>query len=313
MRLILIVGFGRMGLVHFSILNRIKWKGDRIEVVERSFLIRLALKFLGIRTHSSIEAFLKRTRGEVGSVYGVVSTPIATHSDVVRRLLRLERISAIFIEKPMRIDNGLVEFSDKSGVYLQAGYVYRFRPIITQLKGFVSTSRAVHSYTIDYWANQLRHGSRQSSISLLEDMGCHALDAALFLFGEISLLSVEERHEEQGVLTAVRMSIRHASGIEGEVLVDKDRHTARKADMKVICLDADGNLLVDSSDTKSHTSPDQQFAISPQSYSVPFYLRGEEFTLQMDEFIRRSGEISDHHQAHSIDGLLTVVDQSKCT
>ena len=75
-----VVGFGRMGLTHFSILN----SHPDVEFVgacdSSSFVLRNVTKSLGIPTYKDYGRMIKETRPD----FAIIATPTAMHADALQ-------------------------------------------------------------------------------------------------------------------------------------------------------------------------------------------------------------------------------------
>ena len=127
-----VIGFGRMGLTHFSILNA----HPKVELVavcdSSSFILKIAAKYMGVQTFKEPEKMIER----VPLDFLIIATPTAHHADMVR--LAIDKGLHVFVEKPfvLRVEQGQEILSLLQGKTLvnQVGYVLRFSDIFRQVK-----------------------------------------------------------------------------------------------------------------------------------------------------------------------------------
>ncbi|WP_445775280.1 hypothetical protein [Shewanella sp.] len=272
---ILIIGFGRIALSHVPLLLGYGVHKKQIRVVEKSFVNRFICKTFGLKTDKEL------TRKQVGdSQYIMVLTPTDAKGKILRKLSSWGYSGELFVEKPLPsclfTDPLLVEFFEK--VNLRVGYMYRFDPFIARLKDIAPRCRRL---TILLKSNQFSVASRQVHIGLLEDLGCHVVDAVFFLTGERELEIVSIKPEFVGqVLTRI---VIEALSRNTEVLmtIDQNDQSVRKATFEVTVLANDGTLIENNRRSFSANK------ISIEPLALEYYLRGESYSLQINAFLNK--------------------------
>ena len=224
------IGAGRMGRTHASVLQSLA--GVRITDV---------VDFVPEAAETVARSFGARVRdlGEVLADEAVaavlVTTPTATHADVVTRAARSGK--AIFVEKPIAdtLDAAerVVRAVEEAGVACQVGFQRRYDP------GYLEAKRRIDAGELGRLENFRAVGRDPSpppldflktSGGLLVDMGIHDFDTARFLFGDVAEVSAvgtvvrDERLREHGLYDLVIATLRFVNG--GLGTVENALHTA---------------------------------------------------------------------------------------
>jgi predicted dehydrogenase len=187
-----IVGMGKMGLLHASLLSTLNEVEVRA-VSEPQFSIRrFGGKMLpGIRFVRTIAEL----RGEgLDAVY--VTTPPRSHATLVRTVLE-DRIAAhVFVEKPLAssAQEGQEIFHlarahcGVSMVGYQKRFAVTFRKARDLLRdGAIGEIRSAdaYAYSSDFAYVGVDHSQARARGGALRDIGCHAVDLLLWFFGGI--------------------------------------------------------------------------------------------------------------------------------
>jgi predicted dehydrogenase/glycine/D-amino acid oxidase-like deaminating enzyme len=134
---ILLIGAGRFGLAHLVEWKRLAADGDVdiAGIVVNSEASRKAIEAEhGIPVHHQLDDALVRGVDAVDIV-----TPSETHGALVRRCLPLANV---LVEKPLAMDPAeageLRKLAVKSGHVLMVGHLFRFHPVVRELKRIVA-------------------------------------------------------------------------------------------------------------------------------------------------------------------------------
>ena len=301
---ILIVGGGKMGLSHMAILNRLLDKNS-IALCDSSRLSRYIFGKLGIATFATLDAALQdptRWRG------AVVATPTASHYPVARALL--ERGIACFIEKPLTLNPALSQalavLQQTQGTPVQMGLVTRFIQPFVRLRGI--TRQGLLGRPLRYRARMMgnvvakpdnaswRTDFRQGG-GCLNEYGPHLLDLCRAIFGEVQTLNSAKYgqvHSTRGD-DSFDIGWTHASGTEGTLWLDWCDTSRRKSAMDFQVDFEHGQVRANNAELSVQVHPGAPLDAAGQAalqapllpYPVNFYLRGEEFSLQLEVFLGR--------------------------
>ena len=121
--------------------------------------------------------------GEDGFDGAVVATPTATHVDIARKLLEARK--HVFVEKPMtyRSEDGemLAGLAAKKRVVLTCGYIERFNPAVSTVKGFAREGRYGKMIMLEFHREN-RIPLHVKDVGIIYDTSVHDIDTANWLF-----------------------------------------------------------------------------------------------------------------------------------
>ena len=185
-----VVGFARMGLTHFSILNSHP-EVHLVAVCDSShFILKNATRCMDVRTYGDVSKMLDAVILD----FNVVATPTVDHASVV--MGALEKQLHVFVEKPFvlnaRRGQEILGLLSKRPVINQVGYVLRFSDVFMQVKGLLE-SRVIGDllrFKMEMNGPTVLHGAKSSwrsrkseRGSCLCDFGSHAIDLIHYLVG----------------------------------------------------------------------------------------------------------------------------------
>src|SRR5690242_7169641 len=116
-----VIGFGRMGITHFAILN--SHPAVRMTAIcdSSSFVARNFEKHTSVRAFSTVDDMLKSVELD----FAVIGVPTVAHYEAIDRCLK--HGLHVFVEKPftLSLEEGerLVEMARRTGLVNQVGYV----------------------------------------------------------------------------------------------------------------------------------------------------------------------------------------------
>lgn len=301
---ILIVGGGKMGLSHMAILNRLLDNGG-VALCDSSTLSRYVFGKLGIRTFKSLEEALGSGQRWQGAV---VATPTSSHFPIAQALL--QRGIPCFVEKPLTLDPArsqqLADLQAAQGTLVQMGLVTRFIQPFVRLRGIARSGvlgrplryrarmmgNVVTKPDKNSWRTDFKRGG-----GCLNEYGPHLLDLCRSVFGDVQLLHSArygQVHSTQGD-DSFDIGWQHTSGAEGSLLLDWCDTTRRKSAMDFDVVFEHGTVRANNAELSVQPNPDAPIAPGQMAqlqapvlpYPVNFYLRGEEFSLQLEIFLQR--------------------------
>lgn len=306
---LLFVGGGKMGLSHLAIANSLSNTSVQC-MVEKSVLLRQFYKRMGFETSPSLERYLHRNPPPDGAV---ISVPTQLHFPIAKTCI--EHRIACFIEKPLTTaySDSLVlrNLAFENGVPAMVGYVNRFNRSFQTCREIV---RGGHLGLVQEYENsmlgavattaQSASGSwrfdRRQGGGCLYDYGPHAIDLGQFMFGRYeSVMQSEMRTKfSANADDQVEATIKHGSGLIGKIFLDWSRSDIRNATNKITIKFRDATVtcqkemvLVNSNidvPALSIRRGENRMLSSDSSSNVPYYLRGEEFSRQLESFVQVS-------------------------
>jgi len=189
-----VIGFGKMGILHAGILNILP-KIQLVAVCEKSGLIRRFMKKL-FRDVSVVDDVGELSDLDLDAVY--VTTPISCHFAVVKSIYNLKVAFNVFVEKPLASNYGeaekLCDLALRFGGVHMVGYMRRFSATFRKVKDLLNqkvigepVSFSAYAYSSDYFGIDRNSKVRTPKIGVLRDIGCHAIDLALWFFGDFKV------------------------------------------------------------------------------------------------------------------------------
>ena len=191
-----VVGLGKMGLLHSCILNVLP-NVRLVAVCDKSNLIRRVGKkvFKRARLLDDID---KLADVKVDAVY--VTTPIPSHFFIAKALYSKRIAPNLFVEKTLASNYGqakeMCSLAKDSGGVSMVGYMKRFgvtyqkaRDLLQkQALGEVDSFDA-YAYSSDFAEVKEGSGVAGARGGVLEDLGSHVVDVALWFFGDLEVAS----------------------------------------------------------------------------------------------------------------------------
>lgn len=300
------VGFGRMGITHFSILNT--HPDVRIVAVsDPSTVMQAVLKqYLSVNLYSDYREMLRAEKPD----FIVISTPPDSHAEIIR-----EAIAAgthFFVEKPLALDTlestAIVEQLGQTSLVHQVGYVNRFCETFTYAKQLLNAKILGDIKTFSsemYSATLLKDSSggwrskKKGGGGCLYEMTSHAVDLLVYFFGSPTAVkgSVLQGIYSSAIDDLVSTTLIYADGATGRVTVNWSDASYRKPGNIVTINGTAGKIVVSKYSIKCFLLNEcPEFSLrkgwntiymADLAEPVPFYLRGNEFTLQLYDFVAR--------------------------
>jgi predicted dehydrogenase len=307
-----VVGAGRMGLTHHSIMNTLP--GVKVTAVAdpSGAVTSLLEKYAGVRAYKDHREMIERE--QLAAI--LLCTPPAHNYEILRHTL--ERGLHVFVEKPFLLSSAqageMARLYDERKLVNQVGYVNRFNDVFTRARQLARDGLLgkVLRFRSEMFSGTIVREQEQSNWrathvnggGAVYEMASHAIDLINYLFGTpdrvegTSLTRVFSRDVEDIVSSCLFFR----SGLAGTLYVNWSDESYRKPTNKLEIFGDRGKILADQHGMKvfvREASPAHGFTagwndvyITDVFSNVPFYLRGIEFTAQLDDFVRciRSGE-----------------------
>lgn len=285
--MILVIGGGKMGLSHLAIASALIGK-ENVALCDTSWLQRRAFAGMGYRCFRDFA----QARQSLGPIAGaVIASPTHSHYVITKSLL--EQNIPCFVEKPLTLNPvasaELVDLAQARGVHGQMGLVLRYNAAFLALRERVRQANLgpVRSYAATMVGNVITKSttSWRSDFAqdggVLNEYGPHLFDLCRFIFGEVADIGAvtatkihSPRADDQIDLTWT-----HPGAITGQISLNWCDPTRRKSEIRFDVTFEHARVTCDG---VTLSGPDRQV---PPLSSVAFYLRGEEFTLQLEAFI----------------------------
>lgn len=321
-----------MGITHYSIIN----SHPRVEVKAvadtSAMVLSIMDKYLkNLNVYNDYNKLLENE--ELDAI--IICTPPKLHHPISK--LAASMGIHVFCEKPFTIDQNeareLSELFQEKGLVNQVGYVNRFNDIFVAVKRMLDDGvigdvirfkSEMYSCTITKSEEgQTWRDSRESGGGAVYEVASHALDLVNFLVGKpdkitgSSMTSVYSLHVED----AVNATLLYVGGKAGTLNVNWSDESYRKPTNKIEMFGTKGKILADQHGLKVYMKEANeseklrqgwnQYYITDVFRSVPFYVRGNEFTNQLYHFIECIENKNIENKATFADGLsaLMVIDE----
>lgn len=299
-----LIGLGKMGLSHLSIINAHP-DIDLVAVCDMSdYVLEVVSKYSGIKPYSDYRKLL--TSESLDAVF--VATPSRYHGEIVR--MALDANLHVFCEKPFCLDPAdslsLAEIAESRGLVNQVGYHYRHVAVFDQLKRLIDdrTLGKLHHIRVEAygpvvlrpkgstWRTQKVEGG-----GCLWDYACHGIDLANFLVGAPQSVggAVVNRLFSADVDDEVYASFFYDDGMTGHVAANWSDESFRKMSMKVSVWGDNGRAVADRQELQIYIRNNEGLPYekgwntrytTDLTEPVWFYLRGEEYSAQIDGFVQ---------------------------
>jgi scyllo-inositol 2-dehydrogenase (NADP+) len=299
-----IVGLGKMGLSHFAIVNAHPRLSLQAVCDSSSYLLEILGQNTGVKTYSDYNEMLAKEPLEC--VF--IATPSSAHASLVEAALR--RGLAVFCEKPFVLDPAegyrLADLADSARVANQVGYHYRFVATFAEARRLLSLEllgRIHHVRAEAYGPVVLRaagsswRSRKTEGGGALFDYACHAIDMLNNLFGLPSAVSgtIFNSVFSEAVEDEIYSNLHYSGGMSGQLAVNWSDESTRKMSLRIHAWGTNGRMSVDRQEMQIYlrqARPDQGLEqgwntrdTTALTRPVWFYLRGEEYSAQIDHFV----------------------------
>ena len=301
-----LVGIGKMGLSHCAIVNTHP-DVELVAICDASdYLLSVFAKYTGIRVYGDYRKLLESEKLDAV----IVATPSRYHAEMVQAALG--RGLHVFCEKPFCLSAGeglaLAELAEKNNLVNQVGYHYRFVGAFQELKRLLD-SRALgklhHIRAEAFGPVVLKpkgttwRSRRQEGGGCLYDYASHAIDLVNYLVGRPQSVGGTLMNQlfSGDVEDEVYTNLFYADGLTGQIAANWSDESQRKMSTKVSVWGANGKIVADRQELQIYIR-DAGRALqglnkgwntrytTALTQPVWFYLRGEEYSAQIDHFIQ---------------------------
>lgn len=299
-----LIGAGKMGISHLAILGATP-NASVVGVAEKSSMILGTLKkYSSFPCFTDYRDMLEATNPDAV----VVAVPTRLHESIVSELI--ERNIHTFVEKPFCIDplsgKTLAGLAEKKSLVNQVGYHNRFIGTFQEAARLISggflgdlqhfsgnmNGPVVLKKNTGTWRSRPEEGG-----GCLMDYAAHLLDLIHFIVGQITNVNgvLIKTYYSNEVEDGVNAILETVNGLSGVISVNWSDETYRKMSTELVVYGTNGKLIVDATELKiyfkTNLLPDRyskgwnQRNLNALTKSSEFYLRGEEYSLQLESFI----------------------------
>lgn len=298
-----IIGLGKMGLSHASIINA-HADLDLVAVCDSSALILEAMKkYSTCKVYTDYRKMIDEN--SLDALF--VATPTKFHSDMV--LYALERNIHVFCEKPLSLTTTqglkMVTTAAERKRVNQVGYHNRFIGTFNYMKELIAAGvlGEIYHFTGEAYGPVVtkRKESTWRSDSTegggcLFDYASHVINLIDYVLGKVKTVDgvLLKKVFSRGVEDAVYSTMFLENGISGTLNVNWSDETYRKMSTQITVLGTEGKIICDAQEIKIYLKTEHPRLklekgwnikyITDLTPPVAFYLRGEEYSSQVDYF-----------------------------
>lgn len=318
-----VVGSGKMGLLHASIIN-IMQNSNLVAICDKSVLVRKFLKkgLKGIRIVDDVKKF---SDFDLDAVY--VTTPIPSHFSVVKAIYSGKICQNIFVEKTLSAcyaeAKELYDLSKSFPGINMVGYVRRFSVTFRKAKDLLDkgaigkpTSFEAYAFSSDLLGIDETSKAPLNRGGVLKDLGSHAVDVALWFFGDLNV-STDETPLSDGVVLSdfLRFGVENQNGLEGKFEISWRVKNYRTPEIGFSIIGTKGKLRVN--DDKIELKLKGKSSLTMHRHDLhdnaQFWLGGPEYFREDEHFVKsvlqNVGTESDFLNALKVDEILDILSQ----
>lgn len=300
-----IIGAGRMGITHYSIIN--SHPDVEIESIAdpSTLVLTMMNKYLPVKTYQDYDELLEKSRPDAM----LVCTPPNLHFPIIQKAEKLG--IHVFTEKPFT--TRFKEASELERLFYgkdlvnQVGYVNRFNDVFSRAKeliegGVIGNIIRFKSEMFSCTITKCDDGSgwratRETGGGAVYEMASHAIDLVNFLIGKPDKVTGSSLNQvySKNVEDVMSSTFLYKNGVSGTIYVNWSDPSYRKPTNKMEIFGDGGRLLADQHSLKVFVNKANKEYGFQQGWNtlnitdifkpVPFYVRGNEFTRQLYHFI----------------------------
>ena len=311
-----LIGLGKMGISHQAIITA----HPEVKLVAvcdaANYVLPLMEKYTGVKTYSDYQKMIN-TEG-LDCVF--IATPSRFHGEMVR--YALDHNLHVFCEKPFCLDveqgGGLAQLAEKKKLVTQVGYHCRFVGAFREARRLAQSNILgdIHHVRVEAYGpvvarptgSTWRHTKKEGG-GCLYDYACHAIDLMHYAVGVPHSVggTVLNSIFSQDVDDEVYSTFYFENGATGQLAANWSDDSYRKIFTRITIWGTKGRLSADRQECQIYLREPNKDPPLDAGWTVKntveltepvwFYLRGEEYSAQIDHFIKsiKSG----NHQTES--------------
>lgn len=328
------IGIGKMGVSHFALLSA----HPEVEIVavcdSATFLTSAVNKQMNVKTFKDPKKMLAECTLDAV----VISTPNSTHYELAK--LALEHQIHVFMEKPLCLSpdesRSLSDLAQEKNLTNQVGYHNRFIGTFQETRRLVAAGAIGDVYHIEGTAygqvvirpktGKTWRSKKSEGGGCLHDYACHVVDLMNFIFDQSLTVRSAQLQSifSESIEDAVYANFDYDNGATGYLEANWSDQSYRKMSTTIKIYGKKGKIIVDRQEMRVYLSPGESYGdlvegwtskyITELQKPVNFYLRGEEYSAQLDQFVDviqgKVGEIeTSFRTASNTDSVINMIAQ----
>lgn len=301
-----LIGVGKMGISHYSILGGNKDVEVAAICDNAAFVTAGIKKVTKVETYSDVDDMISKAKLDAV----IISLPSVTHFGAAKAAL--DRGMHVFVEKPLCLNpsesKALADLAKSKRVANQVGYHNRFIGTFMETRRLVQSGAIGEPYHIggtafgqvvirpksgSTWRTKKSEGG-----GCLHDYASHVVDLMNFIVGPpkevlgARLRSIYSKDVED----AVYATFGYENGASGQLETNWSDDSYRKMSTTISVYGTKGKIIVDRQECKVYLREDAEAPgynagwniryITDLQKPVDFYVRGEEYSAQLDSFVQ---------------------------
>jgi predicted dehydrogenase len=326
-----VIGLGKMGISHCAIVNAHP-EIELIAVCDTSaFVLEAFRKYSSIACYSDYKVMLNEN--QINCVF--ISTPTKFHYPIVKECLG--KNIHVFCEKPLALNSveasELTEIARTKQLVNQVGYHNHFIGTFREMKRLLKEGIIGDLYHFmgeaygpvvtkeksSTWRSQRSEGG-----GCLFDYASHVINLIVEILGQPTdakgsqLKSVYSKGVEDTVYTTLNLK----NGLQGVLSVNWSDDTYRKMSTSLTVLGKKGKIVCDATELKIYLKEEPKDSkltkgwnilyLTDLAVPVNFYLRGEEYSAQIDHFVdritgRAKSQLNSFESGYNTDKVIELI------
>jgi predicted dehydrogenase len=299
-----VIGLGKMGLSHCGIIGGLP--NVHLEAVcdTSKLVIKAFKKYTKVDCYKDYKELIDSA--DIDCV--IIAIPTKMHAEVVD--YALNKGLHVFCEKPFVLDveDGveLAKIAEKKGLVNQVGFHNRYVGTFNKMKELLLDSIIGEVYHFHAKSNgpvivKEKAGNWRAKSSegggCLYDYASHVVNLVAYLISDIDKVDgvMLKKIFSKDVEDAVYSNLYLENGISGNLTVNWSDETYRKMSTEIMVLGKSGKIICDAQELRIYLKEPSlkhnlqkgwnTLYITDTTDNVSFYLRGEEYSSQLDDFV----------------------------
>ncbi len=299
-----VIGLGKMGMSHYAILNAHP-DVEAIAVCDSSGIVLSAIsRFAKVQTFKDYKVMIDEC--DLDCV--LIATPTSSHAQMIRYAMGHDL--HVFVEKPfcLTLEEGheMVKLAEQKHLANQVGYHNRFIACFDKTRQLIQDDAIgdVYHFTAEAYGQVILRPQastwrmkRSEGGGCLYDYASHVIDLVNFIMGPPDHVSGTRLTSifSQDVTDAVYSTLLYKNGKSGQLAVNWSDKTYRKMSTQITVYGTKGKIITDRQECKIFLWDSEGFGPLHAGWNilyttdltkpVDYYLRGEEYSAQIDYFI----------------------------
>lgn len=313
-----IVGVGKMGIMHASILNTLP-NVELVALCDKSpFINKFCSKMLKNKI-TMVNDTNKLYDLNLDIIY--ITTPIPSHYTIANQLIENTK-AHIFLEKTLTSSyinsEELIKKAKQAGIQNMVGYMKRFSVTFRKAKELLDqneigtiNSFEAHAFSSDFYEVEQKSKMSASRGGVINDLGSHIIDIALWYFDELNVQPIK-KDDAIDIQNRVKFSV-VTGDIAGTFNLSWSEEGFHVPEFGILIQGNKGNISVndDVVTLVNNSGQKKKWCRHDLNDNVDFLLGAPEYYRENEYFVNsvldKTEPISDFTSAAKVDRLIDQV------